>query len=96
MVAYLTNELRALDKIDEEVNAITNPEDSISFLMELSSFLKELRCPYVSLTQGHVSDRLESVADKLLLLEYLCRELMAARVLKAKKPEKKFELKLVS
>lgn len=42
IVTYLTNELKVLCKIDEQVNTITAPEDSISFLMELSSFLKEL------------------------------------------------------
>lgn len=42
VVSFLTNELKVLCSIDEEVNAITNPEDSVTFLMELSSFLKEL------------------------------------------------------
>ncbi|XP_064212361.1 protein FAM98A isoform X4 [Tribolium castaneum] len=96
LVSFLTNELRALLNIDEEVNPISGPEDSVSFVMEVSSFLKELNCPYVALTQGHISDRLESHQDKLLLLDYLATELMAARVLQEKKPDKKFELKLVS
>lgn len=39
---FLTNELRTLLNIDEEVNAISSPEDSVSFVMEVSSFLKEL------------------------------------------------------
>lgn len=42
VVSFLTKELKVLCNIDEEVNAITNPEDSITFVMELSSFLKEL------------------------------------------------------
>lgn len=42
MVNFLTNELRALCCIDEQVNAITTPEDHVVFQMELSSFLKEL------------------------------------------------------
>lgn len=42
IVTFLTNELRVLCKIDEQVNKIDAPEDSVSFLMELSSFLKEL------------------------------------------------------
>lgn len=52
-------------------------------------------CPYSVLTQGHISDRLESIQDKSLLLDYLSTELMAARVLQEKKPDKKIELKLV-
>lgn len=94
-VSFITNELKVLCKIDEEVNPVQNPEDSITFMMELSSFLKELGCPYTALTQGHISDRLTTKTDNLLLLDYLTTELMAARILREKKPEKKFELKLV-
>lgn len=42
LVNFLAKELKILCNLDEEINAITNPEDSITFLMELSSFLKEL------------------------------------------------------
>lgn len=45
---------------------------------------------------GHVSDRLQNVSDRLLLIDYLVNELMAARILQEKKPEKKIELKIVS
>ncbi|KAK9751594.1 Protein of unknown function (DUF2465) [Popillia japonica] len=95
IVTYLTNELKVLCKIDEQVNTITAPEDSISFLMELSSFLKELGCPYVSLTQGHISDRLSDTNATTLLLDYLITELMAARILYDTKPDtNKIELKV--
>lgn len=96
LVSLLAKELKTLCNIDEEVNAITNPEDSITFLMELSSFLKELGCQYVALTQGHISDRLVKLTDKYLLLDYLTTELMASRILREKRPEKKIELKIVS
>lgn len=55
-----------------------------------------LDCPYKCLTEGHVSDRLQHVSDRLLLLDYLLTELMGARILHEKKPSKKIELKLVS
>lgn len=45
---------------------------------------------------GHVSDRLETLSDRLLLIDYLVTELMGARILQEKKPEKKIELKIVS
>lgn len=95
IVSFITKELKVLCSIDEQVNAITNPEDSITFLMELSSFLKELGCPYQNLTHGHISDRFDNIPDRLLLLDYLLTELMAARILREKRPEKKIELKLV-
>nr|XP_023026562.1 protein FAM98B isoform X1 [Leptinotarsa decemlineata] len=94
VINFLTNEIRTLQGIDEEVNAITCPEDSVAFIMEVTSFLKELNCPYKSLTHGHVSDRLQNVSDRLLLLDYLLTELMGARILADKRPEKKIELKL--
>lgn len=52
-------------------------------------------CPYATLTQGHISDRLGNISDRLVLLDYLITELMAARILREKRPEKKIELKLV-
>lgn len=96
VVNYLTNELRELCCIDECVNPIKNPEDSSHFLLELSSFLRELQCPFHNLTQGHVTDRLSTEYDKLLLLDYLVSELMAARMVEINKPDQKMELKIVS
>ncbi|XP_044747482.1 protein FAM98A isoform X2 [Coccinella septempunctata] len=94
LVNYLTTELRTLENLDEQVNAISSPEDSVSFTMEIGSFLKELNCPYQSLTQGHVSDRLQNVEDRELLLDYLITELMIARMNQEKMPKAKIELKL--
>lgn len=42
LVEWLSKELKILCKLDEHVNAVTSAEDSSSFLLELSSFLKEL------------------------------------------------------
>lgn len=42
LVEWLSKELKVLCKLDEQINAITTPEDSSAFLLELSSFLKEL------------------------------------------------------
>lgn len=43
-----------------------------------------------------MSERLQCYSDRLLLVDYLISELMAARILQEKKPENKIELKLVS
>lgn len=45
--------------------------------------------------QGHISERLSTREERLLLLDYLLTELMSARILREKVPEKKIELKLV-
>ncbi|KAK9881570.1 hypothetical protein WA026_016445 [Henosepilachna vigintioctopunctata] len=94
LVHYLTTQLRAVSNIDEEVNFITSPEDSASFVIEISSFLKELNCPYRTLTQGHASERLQNLEDRQLLLDYLISELMVAQIIHEKTPTKKIELKL--
>ncbi|KAF7282813.1 hypothetical protein GWI33_001953 [Rhynchophorus ferrugineus] len=94
LVSFLTKEIRTLLNVDEEVNPISSPEDSVAFVMEVTSFLKEINCPYKSLTHGLVSERLQNVSERLLLLDYLLSELMTARILQEKKPEKKIELKL--
>lgn len=46
--------------------------------------------------EGNISERLVQNSDRLLLVEYLATELMAARIVREKNPEKKIELKLVS
>lgn len=42
LVSILTKELKSLCKLEEEVTIITSPDDSSAFLMEVSSFLKEI------------------------------------------------------
>lgn len=42
LVEWVTKELQFLYSLDEHVNAITTPDDSSSFLMELRSFLREI------------------------------------------------------
>jgi hypothetical protein len=42
LVAWLSQDLKKFFKLDEHVHPTTTPDDSSSFLLELSSFLKEL------------------------------------------------------
>uniref|UniRef100_A0A182WDB2 Protein FAM98A n=1 Tax=Anopheles minimus TaxID=112268 RepID=A0A182WDB2_9DIPT len=86
VVIWLTEEIRILGKLDERVG---KSDDANSFVLELSAFLKELTCPYSSLTSGHVSDRLQTLESKLLLLDYLINELMAFKMLESLKPKEK-------
>ncbi|XP_046399941.1 uncharacterized protein LOC124166455 [Ischnura elegans] len=86
LVSWLSNELKTLCNLEEHVNAITSPDDSSSFIMEVSSFLKELGCPHKSLTEGHLSERLTTKVSRILFLEFLVCELEAARMIKVKKP----------
>ncbi|CAG9761410.1 unnamed protein product [Ceutorhynchus assimilis] len=94
LIQFLTTELRALLNMDEDVNCATSLEDYTAFVMIISSFLRELNCPHESLTGGILTARLTKYSDKLLLVKYLVDQLMLARFLQEKVPEKKLELKL--
>ncbi|CAG0886520.1 unnamed protein product [Cyprideis torosa] len=84
LVAWLSNELHVVAGLEEKVDPIPSPDDSPTFLLELSFLLKELGCPYSSLMEGSsVNSRLVSREDKLLLLYFLCGEVLAARMLSA-------------
>ncbi|XP_055937280.1 protein FAM98A-like [Argiope bruennichi] len=89
LVEWFSKELQALLEIDSCVNAITDPDDSSTFLLEVSSFLKELKCPYKVLVSGPISQRLLHEESRLTLLDYLCTELQAARVIHHRTKKKK-------
>nr|CAD7262357.1 unnamed protein product [Timema shepardi] len=98
LVEWLSKELKSLCKMEEHVNAIVSPEDSSSFLLEVSSFLKELGCGYSCLLEGHMSERLHTRKNRVLLLDFLLTELEAARMVLVNKPElnKTMELQLLA
>ncbi|KAM3968685.1 protein FAM98A [Aphomia sociella] len=89
LVYILADELKKLCHLEETINMINDPDDSVTFLLELSSFLKELGCPYKALVIGHMSSRLQSKEDRLLLLDYMISELMSARMVATDSPNEK-------
>ncbi|XP_038217222.1 protein FAM98A [Zerene cesonia] len=89
LIHILAEEIKKLCNLEETVNIMNDPDESSSFLLELSSFLKELGCPYRKLITGHMSARLQSRDDKILLLDYLVSELMAARMVNVDCPKEK-------
>ncbi|XP_013178388.1 PREDICTED: protein FAM98A [Papilio xuthus] len=80
LVCELAGELKTLCKVEESVNTINSLEETSSFMLELSSFLKELGCPYRGLISGHMSSRLQTKETRVTLLDYLISEIMAARM----------------
>ncbi len=63
----------------------TSLEDIEAFQLELRSFLREICCPHSVLLQG--VDVLATYRNRLLLLDYLLSELMAARLNGGKQEE---------
>merc|ERR550519_1819455 len=94
LVAYMAGELKELLGMEDVVHDITTKEDKSSFEMELSSFLRELGCPYTCLTEGAMSERFASPESRLVLLDYLCTELMGARMLACNKPKRALDIKM--
>lgn len=52
LVHTLSFELKELYNLEEVVSKTTSADDCNAFLLELSSFLREINCPYVSLMTG--------------------------------------------
>nr|XP_034196685.1 protein FAM98A isoform X2 [Osmia lignaria]XP_034196686.1 protein FAM98A isoform X2 [Osmia lignaria] len=85
LVSWLTDEITVLNDMDETIHAITSPDDSSSFLLELSCFLKELGCVNERLMTGNVNERLSTEQDRYILLDFLGAELKTCRLLECRK-----------
>ncbi|XP_021951285.1 protein FAM98A [Folsomia candida] len=88
LISWIALELKTLcPEVDEDVTPpkTTSPDDLTSFKMELSSLLKELGFPYVSLLEPQLPARFESAHDRQILLNFLLSELQAARMIHVQK-----------
>lgn len=88
IVHWLTEELRVFGKLEEQISAIEDAntadvavdECNENFVLELSSFLKELQCPFSTWRSGPVAQRFRTPEACTLLLDYLVSELMAMKM----------------
>ncbi|CAK9304806.1 unnamed protein product [Gordionus sp. m RMFG-2023] len=80
IVSFLSGELQNFLNLEEIINPIDDNAHLQSFHIETSAFLKELDCPYTSLLQGPIHNRLSTHKDRLKLLDYLVTELQAAKI----------------
>nr|XP_031834855.1 protein FAM98A-like [Nomia melanderi] len=85
LVAWLADEIAILNDMDETVHAIVSADDSSSFLLELSCFLKELGCVNERLMSGNVNARLSTQQDRYILLDFLGAELKVSRLLESRR-----------
>ncbi|KAG8448849.1 hypothetical protein GDO86_015790 [Hymenochirus boettgeri] len=81
LCVWLVTELKAVSSLVENISPTDGPADAETFQLELSGVVKELHCPYTSLTSGEVTSRLTSLYNCLQLLVFLCTELQAARLM---------------
>lgn len=79
LIIWLANEISALAKMEEK---LTTDSDLSNFLIELSGFLKELKCSYeMFLNDSNINNRLQTAESRFLLVEYLISELMTTKML---------------
>lgn len=64
-------------------------------MLELSAFLKEMMCPFAAMISGPISQRLQTIETRYLLLEYLIAELMAIKMLHKLKPKEDVVIEIV-
>lgn len=97
LIAWIAEKIVLLSKLDESIHPTTSPDDASSFLLELSSFLKEIGCVNQQLMSGNVNQRLSNKDQRLFLIDYLLTELMTGTLLESKKPvEEHMEVTIVS
>lgn len=68
LIHILAGEVKTLCRLEETVNVLNDPEESNTFLLELSSFLKELGCPYKKLVTGRQSNSLVKLLENCLIV----------------------------
>ncbi|CAF1353320.1 unnamed protein product [Didymodactylos carnosus] len=86
LIAWLTQELNGFYNIGEYVQNVNSPQDINNFLMELGGFLNDYGCPYTNL-QSQNNQKLTDHESRVQLLDFLCTELQAAKMVKLLKPE---------
>jgi len=92
LVNYLTREVSSLSDLDDQLQEVDVGGEA--WIMELSSLLRELGCPYIYLTEGPISERFNDKKSRLVLLDFLLSELMAARMIAANQTDKNLRIQL--
>lgn len=78
VIYWLTNEISIIGCMEER---LTDFSDSNNFQIELSGFLKELKdCFEVLLTHENITDRMQTIESRILLIDLLSSELMALKM----------------
>ncbi|XP_035745677.1 protein FAM98B [Egretta garzetta] len=85
LCVWLGSQIKSLCNMEESITSTDGDKDIESFQLEISGFLREMACPYSSLTSGDIKGRLREKEDCLKLLLFLSTELQALKILHSKK-----------
>jgi hypothetical protein len=94
LVSHLAEKIKDIEKLEEGVGIYKPGDDSQGWKMEVSSYLRELGCPYSSLIEEDVSTRFASQKSRLMLVNYLISELMASQMTAVNKPKDSLHIKV--
>lgn len=72
--------MKSILNTDENVQPIHTLESLVTWKMEVSSLLKELKCPINELHETDLNSRFQTPQHKFLLLDYLCSEVAVSRI----------------
>ena len=78
----LSRELTLLAETEETVNLPEDLSHLSDWKLEMSSFLKELKCPHSELFEEELNQRLQKPQHRFTLIEYFLDEILAARMVK--------------
>ncbi|CAL8094101.1 unnamed protein product [Calicophoron daubneyi] len=84
VVAELLND----EKSNLHMDQITGAGDKDTLFNSIATFLDAYGCPYSSLTGRPAKERFDSSENRMLLLRFLCTELIAKRRLRSQMPSK--------
>ncbi|XP_058465982.1 protein FAM98B-like [Malaya genurostris] len=87
LVQWLANSIKQYVEIDEDISSV---DDVQCFGLELSSFLKELCCPYHDLREGPLSERYRQQSDAFMVVDFLAWELATHMILNRKNKAEDF------
>ena len=78
----MAREVGLLLDTEEKVNSLDSMDGLHHWKLEMSSFLKELKCSNTFLYEGDLESRLTAVQHRLVLIDFLLGELLTARIVK--------------
>lgn len=92
LIQWLTAEIRRYGEFDDE--SVCSVDDEVCFRWELSSFLKELGCPYGALMDVPLTERFREGGDARMLVEYLVGECAALAMVRRQRDqeERRFQV----
>lgn len=95
LISWLSHELQSIEKYESCINPARDVTEHAAFIVELSTFLREVDCPYLAETLDFSNSSDFGQKEWLLVLDYLVGELAFAKLNQARQTEtQELEIKM--